>query len=65
MNVMPTSRWCALELDLHRLSQLEVERTERLVEKEGARVVGQGARERHPLLLTARELCRLAVGERR
>ena len=54
-----------LELDLHRLPELEVERAERLVQQEGARIVDQRPRQRHALLLPARELRRLAVGELR
>ena len=49
----------ALELQLHLLAELEVERAERLVEQEHARTVDEGAGERDPLLLAAGELARL------
>ena len=58
MNVMPTSRLDRLELDLHLLAQLEVERAERLVEQQHARPVDQRARERDALPLAAGELAR-------
>ena len=51
----------ALELELHLLAELEVERAERLVEQQHARVVDERARERDALLLPARELARLAA----
>ena len=44
-----------LELDLHLLAQLEVERAERLVEEEHGRSVHERPRDRDPLLLAARE----------
>ena len=50
-----------LELDLHLLAQLQVERAERLVEQQDARAVDDRARERDALALAARELGRLAV----
>ena len=53
----------ALQLELHLLAELQVERAERLVEQEDARVVHERARERDALLLTARELPRLALRE--
>jgi hypothetical protein len=53
----------ALQLELHHLTQLQVERAEGLVQKQGRRLVHQGARQRHPLLLAARQLRGLAVGE--
>ena len=43
----------SLELYLHLLAQLQVERAERLVEKEHLRVVDQSARDRDSLLLAA------------
>jgi len=46
----------ALELELHLLAQLHVERAERFVEQERGRPVDERARERDALLLTAREL---------
>ena len=52
----------ALELELHLAAQLEVERTERLVEQEYRRSVDDGTRQRHTLLLTSRQLGRLALG---
>ncbi len=52
-----------LQLELHLGSQLEVERRERLVEQQDARLVGEGAGEGDALLLTAGKLCRLAVLE--
>ena len=53
----------ALQLKLHGAAQLLVERAERLVQQQQARPLDQGARQRHALLLAARELLRLAVGE--
>ena len=53
-----------LELDLHLLPQLEIERAERLVEQQHAGPVDERARERDALALSARELARLAAGER-
>ena len=45
-----------LELDLHLLAQLEVERRQRLVQQQHLRPRRQRPRQRHPLLLAAREL---------
>ena len=45
-----------LELELHILAQLEVERSERLVKENDVRVTDEGARDRDTLLLTARKL---------
>ena len=45
-----------LELELHLLAQLEVERAQRLVEQQGRRLVDERAREGDPLLLPAGEL---------
>ncbi len=45
-----------LELELHGLSELEVQRPERLVEQQRPRPVHQGAGQRHALLLTTRQL---------
>ena len=53
----------ALELDLHLLAQLEVERAERLVEQQHLRAVDDRARERDALALPARELRGLARAE--
>ena len=52
---MPTCLLDALELDLHLLAELLVERPERLVEQEHARVHHQRPRERDALLLAAGE----------
>ncbi len=52
-----------LELELHRLAELEVEGGERLVEQQRARQVDQRPGERDALLLAAGELVRAAVGE--
>ena len=54
-----------LELDLHLLPQLQVERAERLVEEQHLGVVDQGARERDALALATRQLDRLALAEAR
>ena len=43
----------ALELYLHALAELEVQRAQRLVEKQHAGAVHQRARDCHPLLLAA------------
>jgi len=53
----------ALELGLHFLAQLQVERAERLVEQQHARLVDQGPRQCHPLLLSAGKLVRSAIAE--
>ena len=50
----------ALELELHLLAQLEVERAERLVEQQHPRAVDERAGERDALALAARELDRPA-----
>jgi hypothetical protein len=52
-----------LELELHHLAKLEVERTERFVQQQRAGIVHQRAGQRHTLLLPAGELGRLALGE--
>ena len=55
-----------LQLGLHRLPELEVERAERLVEQQRPRVVDQGARQSDALLLAAGHLARpapLTAGE--
>ena len=52
-----------LQLELHLLAQLEVERAERLVEQQHARMVHERAPERDALLLAARELPRLPLRE--
>ncbi len=43
-----------LQLDLHLLAQLEVERAERFVEEQHPRPVDDRSRESHPLALPAR-----------
>ena len=53
----------ALQLGLHLLAELEVERAERLVEQEHLGLVHDRARERDPLALAARELHRPAAAE--
>ena len=55
----------ALELDLHLLAQLEVERTERLVEQQDGRLVDERPRQRDALGLAAGDLGRLARVEAR
>ena len=45
-----------LELDLHLVAELAVERAERLVEEQHRRVVDQGPGQGDPLLLAARQL---------
>ena len=52
-----------LDLDLHLLAQLLVERTERLVHQHEARLEHQRARQRDALLLPAGELRRATLGE--
>ena len=52
-----------LQLALHLLPQLEIERAERLVEEQHLRVVDDRARERHPLALPAGQLDGLPVAE--
>ena len=53
----------ALQLDLELPAQLRVERAERLVEQEHGRREHESPRERHALLLAARELVRPALPE--
>ena len=55
----------ALELDLHLLAQLEVERAERFVEEQDGRLVDQRAGEGDALRLAAGDLGRLAAFEAR
>ena len=50
-----------LQLFLHLLSELEIERAERLVEQQHLGSVDQRAGERHALALTAGELRRTAI----
>jgi hypothetical protein len=53
----------ALELDLHLLAQLEVQRAERLVEQQHLRAVDDRPGQRDALALAAGELRRLARAE--
>src|SRR5438067_8816618 len=53
----------ALELDLHLLAQILVQRAERLVQQEHFRVEDKAPRERDALLLAPGELARLLAGE--
>src|SRR5262249_29431810 len=53
----------ALEEQLHLLAELEIQRAERLVEEQYARLAHEGPGERDPLLLPAGELPRLALSE--
>ena len=62
-NVMPTSCWIRFSSSCICLAQLQVERAERLVEQQHARLVDERPRERDPLLLAAGELARLALAE--
>ena len=52
-----------LQLHLELAAELEVEGPERLVEEQDRGIVDQGPRERHALLLAARELVGLARAE--
>ncbi len=52
-----------LELDLHRLAELQVEGAQRLVEQEHTGAVHERTRQRDPLPLAARQLARLALPE--
>ena len=54
-----------LQLDLERLSQLRVERAQRLVQQQHRRVQDERPGERDPLLLAARELRRLPASRSR
>ena len=54
----------ALELDLHFLAQLEVERAQRLIEQQHLRMIDERARQRHALSLPAGELRRPALTQR-
>ena len=55
----------APDLDLHLLAQLLVQRTERLVHQQQPRAGDERARHGDPLLLSARELARIARSEMR
>ena len=58
---MPDRPLDVLELELHLLAQLQIERPERLVEQQHARPVDQGACERHALALAAGQRSGLAA----
>jgi hypothetical protein len=51
------------QLELRLLAQLPVERAKWLVEQQYLRPLDHSARQRHPLLLPARKLMRLSLGE--
>jgi hypothetical protein len=51
------------ELDLEPLAELEIERSERLVEQEDGRAVHECTRDGDTLLLSTRKLRRQAVGK--
>src|SRR5918993_212096 len=53
-----------LDLELHLLAQLLVERAERFVHQHQRRLVDQGPRDGDPLLLPARQLRGLAIAQR-
>ena len=61
MNVMPDLLLDGLELQLHLLAELQVERAERLVEEQDAGAVHERPRERDALPLPTRELRRAAA----
>ena len=63
MKVMPSSLLHAPQLAAHAQPQILVQRRERLVQQQHARVGDQRARQRHALLLAAGKLRRQAVGE--
>ena len=63
--VIPSALLQVLELDLHLVAQLGVERRHRLVEQQHLGLEHERARERHALLLAARELGDAARAEAR
>ncbi len=63
MNVIPTSCWMPLQLELHLLAELEVQRAERLVEQQHLRPVHQRSSQRDALLLPTGHLPGLALLE--
>ena len=63
MNVMSDLALDPLELELHRLAQLEVECGERFVEQQGAGQVDERPGQGDALLLAAGQLVRAALGE--
>ncbi|MNH29316.1 hypothetical protein D3C79_895430 [compost metagenome] len=52
-----------LELELHLLAQLEIQRPQRLVQQQDARLIDEGAGDGDTLALAAGELPRLAVAD--
>ena len=62
-NVVPRARLDLLELELHLLAELQVERAERLVEQQRRGPVDERAGEGDALLLAARELAGPALLE--
>ena len=63
MKVMSISLLQALQLQLHLLAQLEVQRAQRLVQKQHLRLVDQAAGDGHALLLAAGHLADAAAFE--
>jgi hypothetical protein len=57
--------WCCkqLQLDLHGFAQLQVQRTERLVEQQHIRIQHHAAGNGNALLLAAGKLGNLAIGD--
>ena len=55
-NVVPDLAMDPRQLGLHLLAELEIERTERLVEEQDGRSLGEGTRQRDALLLPAGHL---------
>ena len=58
---MPVRCLEVLQLELHLLAELQVERAERLVEQESGRPVHERSGKRDPLLLAAGELRRATI----
>jgi len=54
-----------LQLDLHLFAQLEIERAERFIQEQHARLVDQRPRQSDPLLLPTRQLRRSPLADRR
>ena len=61
--VVRISRCSVLQEPLHLVAEFRIERAERLIEENQARLADDRARERHALLLAAGELRRIAVAE--
>ena len=57
---MPVRRWTLLELPAHALAQLGVEIRQRLVQQQDRGLHHQAPGQRHPLLLAAAQLARIA-----